>query len=355
MLPLLTQKIYSIKFSSIVFLLSVIIIAGFPYLSHASKCAVPEGLTLTPPDATGTPTKVFVGIYLIDVKKINDVDQTFTGDIFSTLSWQDSRLSSKELGRSLEGCSVRLQDIWSPQVNIVNQWNVKTSNKSIVSIDKAGNVIFQQRVTGDFSSPFNLKDFPFDTQLLNLSVASFKYGPENVNFVLDEKRTGMVDKLSVAGWSIEPGKTQIASEYIKPQDRNLSRLNHQLIAKRHMGYYLWKVILPLSLIVFMAGTVFWIDPSDAGPQIGISTASVLTLIAFQFSLGNLLPKVSYLTRGDKFMFGATLLVFLALAEAIMTSRLAKKGNQKLAMLVDRWAQFGYIVLFLTFSAVSFFV
>ena len=33
----------------------------------------------------------------------------------------------------------------------------------------------------------------------------------------------------------------------------------------------------------MAWTVFWIDPKEIGPQVGVSTASVLTLIAFQYA------------------------------------------------------------------------
>ena len=53
----------------------------------------------------------------------------------------------------------------------------------------------------------------------------------------------------------------------------------------------------------MSWAVFWINPRYLPAQVGVSTSAVLTLIAFQFSLGYLLPKVSYLTRADRFVMG----------------------------------------------------
>ena len=344
-----------IKYPGVILILTALLITSTSDITFANRCVIPENVTLTRPDPSGPPTEVSIGIFFIDIKKINDLEQTYTADIFGNVRWHDPRLSAASMGKSLEGCRIELDEIWNPQVSIINRWNVQTAFQNIVNIDESGNVIYRQRLTGNFSSVFDLRDFPFDSQSTIISLASFRYGPDEVKFIIDEKRTGMSEKFSLAGWSVEPGRSEVTSEYIKQQDRELSRLNHVLTAKRHTGYYLWKVILPLSLIVFMAGTVFWIDPSESGPQIGISTASVLTLIAFQFSLGYLLPRISYLTRIDKFMFGATFLVFLALAESVLTSKLSKKGDHDLAKRVDHWSQFAYILLFIAFSLLSFLV
>jgi len=105
-------------------------------------------------------------------------------------------------------------------------------------------------------------------------------------------------------------------------------------AKRRTGYYIWKVIVPLVLIVFMSWTVFWISAENIGAQIGVATSSILTLIAYRFILGNLLPRVSYLTQLDYFILGATVLVFLALLEVVVSSALAQRGNKEQAHRVD---------------------
>ena len=95
----------------------------------------------------------------------------------------------------------------------------------------------------------------------------------------------------------------------------------------------------------MAWTVFWVDPENVGPQLGISTASVLTLIAFQFSLVRMLPRVSYLTRIDLFLLGATVLVFLALGGSVLTSKFARAGELAKAQKIDRHARWAYTLLF----------
>jgi VIT1/CCC1 family predicted Fe2+/Mn2+ transporter len=82
-------------------------------------------------------------------------------------------------------------------------------------------------------------------------------------------------------------------------------------------------MFPLFLIVGMSWAVFWIDSSKIAPPIGTATVSMLTLIAYRFALGGLIPKVSYFTRMDSFITASTLLVFLALLVAILTGKLAK--------------------------------
>ena len=76
-----------------------------------------------------------------------------------------------------------------------------------------------------------------------------------------------------------------------------------------------------------------------------SSSAVFALIAFQLSLGRLLPPVSYLTRADQFLQGSTVLVFLALSEAIFTGRLARRNREALANRINRWAVVVYLALF----------
>lgn len=330
----------------IVLTIATAIMIVIPPGAGADTCKVPMEYTFTRPDPDGTTTKVAVGLYLIDISDIDDVKQSFTADIYGTLSWHDSRLSEKMLGSSLEKCTIGLKEIWHPHGEIINQLKIHKSSDDTLEIDDKGNIIFRQRYMGEFSSPVDLKDFPFDSQVLNISAASSRYGPDEVSLIVDEQRTDRMEKLSIAGWDINLGEPRITSIYLAPQDRELSRIDFSLLAKRYAGFYLWKVLLPLALIVLMASTVFWVDPNEVGAQLGVSTASVLTLIAFQISFGYLLPRVSYFTRADIFIFGSTLLVFVALTEAILTSRLAKSGRQRLSLLIDRVSRLVYLLLFI---------
>jgi cadmium resistance protein CadD (predicted permease) len=57
---------------------------------------------------------------------------------------------------------------------------------------------------------------------------------------------------------------------------------------------------------------------------------MLTLIAFRLALGSSLPPIPYLTEFDVFTIGATMLVFAALVEAVVTTALWDRERQQLA-------------------------
>ncbi len=102
-----------------------------------------------------------------------------------------------------------------------------------------------------------------------------------------DERSGRLESFSIVGWSVELGEADLEPQYLPGQGRALARLSLSLVAERYPQFHVWKVLVPLTMIVFMAWAVFSVDPQQLSPQMGVSTASVLTLIAFQFSLGYL--------------------------------------------------------------------
>jgi hypothetical protein len=114
------------------------------------------------------------------------------------------------------------------------------------------------------------------------------------------------------------------------------------------------LIMPLSLIVLMSWIVFWLDPSRVDAQVGLAATAILTLIAFRFSIENLLPPVSYLTRLDYFLTGCTWLVFLAMLEVVITARLVNDERLAPARRIDRWSRGIFPVLFASLAGWSLF-
>jgi hypothetical protein len=112
------------------------------------------------------------------------------------------------------------------------------------------------------------------------------------------------------------------------------------------------MFLPMSLIVFMSWTAFWIQPNVVPPRIAISTASIFSLIAFGFSIRLSLPRVSYVTRADIFVIGCTLLVFLALGAAVIGSRWASADKLEQAIRLNAVIRWVYVALFVAVAAVS---
>jgi cadmium resistance protein CadD (predicted permease) len=118
-------------------------------------------------------------------------------------------------------------------------------------------------------------------------------------------------------------------------------------------HYILKVILPLILIVIMSWMVFWIDPSNAGPQISVAVTSMLTLIAYRFSVDSQLPRLPYMTRLDAFILYSSLLVFISLVQVVVTTNLASNQQATLARKIDRYCRVIFPLFFAVVSVVIF--
>jgi hypothetical protein len=80
----------------------------------------------------------------------------------------------------------------------------------------------------------------------------------------------------------------------------------------------------------------------AATQISVSSTAMLTLIAYRFAIDGLVPKVSYLTRMDTFIFIATFIIFAGLVIAVITSILARGDHLPLARQIDKWCRLLFV-------------
>jgi len=312
-------------------------------------CTAPKFQTDVRPNADGPPIKVSLGIRLIDLMEINDVSQTMTGDFGVLLTWTDPRLAH------LEGCEISLDDIWSPGVVFINSGRTFPSRQRIVKIGPGGIVRYLQRYYGSLATYHNLHDFPFDNQVFRISLYSVEYGENEVQLVVDERMTGRREKLNISNWSVNAVNGVIDREYADAFARFHSRYDFEISANRITAYYVWKVILPLCLIVAMSWSVFWISPAQLGTQIGLSATSMLTLIAFLFATTNMLPQLGYFTVLDKFIGASTILVFLALLESLTTGYLFSKQREEISLRIDRLSRIAFPLAFASLVVVVLFL
>jgi hypothetical protein len=245
-----------------------------------------------------------------------------------------------------------LTEIWDPQLSVVNTVTAHKLFPERALVRPDGTVIYRQRYQGTLATPFNLRDFPLDSQRLGLEAVAVDYSLSGVQFRIGETRLDPEALLDLAGW-------QFVSWTVEPSSRTFDEgvtaaaVTLQLTVKRYAHYYLWRSILPLLLIAMMASAIFWLNPEDYGPQLGLATGTVFTLIAFYLSLGRILPPLEYLTRMDRFVLGVTLMVFLSFAEAVLTARFVQAGRRALALRCDYWARLIHIVTLALLLVIAF--
>jgi hypothetical protein len=330
----------------IALIVSVAAAATFAQTGEEPDCAIARRLARTPPGEAGSPVAVEVGLLVVDLAELDEATEELAVDFLFSLSWKDERLAASNLGGSLEDCVVHLGDVWHPELRFINRRSLQKELVDLADVDAEGNVNYRQRIYGRFSTPLQLRSLPFDRQVLPIRIAA-RYHPEDVQLA-PAPFTGLYPRADLPGWTIESFDTHISTESVDGLG-TFPVLESTFTVQRKLGFHVWRTFLPLAFITFMAWTVFWIDPQNLGPQIGVSTASTFTLLAFLLSARHTLPRIPYLTKADELILMATCLVFLALGEAILTGRLARMGKEALGMRIDWHARWIYPVLIVVLS------
>ena len=309
---------------------------------RADPCVFHENALTAPLNAKGeSPVGVEVEAYLNDLIEINDADKSFLADIFLRAEWTDPRLAHD----SAEACSIDQAGIWTPRLQLLNRRNVDRVSEPELLVAPDGRVRQTARAYGDFSFQSDLTDFPFDRQELHFTLVA-GVPLQDAIIVTRRQDVGVADTLSVSNWRISAGDSRLSEHYIAPVERTFSRLDLVFKAERLTGFYTWQMLVPLFLVVMMTWTVFWIPLEFVAPRVGLVATSMLTLIAYRFSMASILPPIAYLTRLDKFMVASSILVFAALAAAVAVTWLEDRGGLRHAMRLNMAARMLAPLLFL---------
>ncbi len=316
-------------------------------VEKAAAVAVEKAeLTAKRPDEWRGPTKVHFLLFVIDIDGIDDANESIDTNVYLRLRWKDKRLANPDASTR----QVRLEEIWNPRVLIANQQGrISKSLPDVAQVDPDGTVIYHQRYTGEMSQSLDLSRFPMDTHSFFIHFVAVGYTDDHLEFVPDMLRDfrggSIANDLSLPDWKVLSHEA-LALSYIPIEEIHAAGFVFRFQAERYVTYYIWQVILPLTVVVAMSWAAFWVRRKNVGVRIGVATSSILTLIAHRFVLASLLPRLPYMTRLDYFTVGSTLLVFMALVTVVFTSFLAGTEHDSLAHKADISARVTFPTIFL---------
>lgn len=301
------------------------------------------------PNQDSGPTVVWFAAYIVDIHAISSSDQSFTANVFYQLRWHDESLADPAGKRR----TLPLEEVWHPHLQMINQLKVWETFDKEVEVSPDGEVHYRQRVWGNFAQPLDLHEFPLDRQLFAIQLAAVGLSTSDVQMLPEPNLpSGMASRLSLAGWEIM-GMEAVTAPYAPlPQLPPRAGFVIRFDAERRVGYYILKIVLPLVIIVMMSWLVFWINPTQSGAQISVAVTSMLTLIAYRFMISGFLPSISYLTRLDKLVLGATVMVFASLVEVIYAANLAYRDEVERALSADRKSRVLFPMLFVLLVVVT---
>jgi hypothetical protein len=321
--------------------------------SSTPICPEPTLYSLRRPDAAGVPTVVGLGVFFQDVAALSDADQTLDVDVYVVARWRDSRLADPSRGESSAECPVPGGRLWMPDLEPERLRARQAFYPDRFLVDARGIVTFVRRLWTKVSYPLDFRDFPLDRHPWTLTIWPVVSKTDEIVFHPLTRVTGISDRLSLQGWRVGSPRAEAGQSVRPPRSGTFARLDVVLDVERNWSYYAWKLGLPLTLIVLMAYGVYFIPATAVPQQIGLGTTAMLTLIAYMLTLGSTLPRISYLTRADRFFIGSAVLVFIGLLKAVATLALAQGPRAHYVGRIDRWGRWFYPLALLGNALLAF--
>lgn len=281
------------------------------------------------------PTTVYVGAYAYSISEVNMAAGTFLWDGYLWFRWQGDALGSDGFDFVVINGILEHMDESAP----VHQGDVHRQSR---------------RVTMRLRADFDLKDYPFDAQVLPMVIEHRWFGDDQLVFVPDDgavpqgrtlANAFLAEELRVGDWNVREVRHRGAKKTYETDFGSIqkgvwagtsSRYVLEVEIRRALLPYVLKFVLPLLLIVAMGFSVFFISPKEFSTQCGIVITALLACVAFHMSQANSLPEVGYLVKADVFFLLSYGFIFFALAAVVGANRLVHVGKpQRAEWWIDR--------------------
>ena len=142
----------------------------------------------------------------------------------------------------------------------------------------------------------------------------------------DDRDSGFADTLSVQGWHITGWQIQsLLHTYLshfglsEAEAAPYSAVQFYLLVARPLNYFIWKLLLPLVIVLVASWGALLLNPGYVESRIAIPVTALLTIVFLQQSYSDALPETGYLVLLDKIYALSYLLVIAAIMETIITA------------------------------------
>lgn len=328
-----------------------------PALNLATPTPVIPPTSLKNPPNPDKPTEVAVGFYLTNLGRINQLDETFDINGYLSSTWQDQRLIFNPSVAGVPEMRYAPDEIWEPALTISNSQSGTKREKQEIAVQPNGTVTYSENISATVSSSLNLRKFPFDQQIVRITLESLSFDENLLVLKADPGLLGFNKKddfVSLAEWTITGYDSTITSAKFEPENKNYSRYNFELKLQRNYQFYIFKIFIPLLLITFLSWASFWLDAKTTfSTQMSIGMTSTLTAITFNFTINSVLPRLPYLTLLDVYVLICYIFFFLAiLANITVHFWLANHKESDFLEKVVPWLRRGFPLSFVICQGIA---
>jgi hypothetical protein len=301
---------------------------------------------VTPPKIDNKPVDVQIGFYLEEVLRIDEGANTFDVKGYLSLVWTDPRLKFSATDEGLpakiyleEDARLLLEKIWWPDIEFVNETRKREVNNEEVIVSADGRVEYKERFATTLATRYDMWAFPFDSQKLVMDIESFAWSSDDLTFRVQDNIVGFSTEFFLPGWDVLDVRETIRSHQ-EPRDRApFSELEAVITIRRDPGFFLWKFLFPLTVVMLLVTGVLWMPPDLIKDRVGATLTGILTSAAYGFTIGRYMPEHVYATYLDSLVLFALIYSSALMIVNVVVFQLTLRQRTPLALQIDwhcRW-------------------
>ena len=303
---------------------------------------------------------VNIGLSIDQIVNVDQQSETFSVVASLQLIWLEPELAFSPNSCKCSVKEMALDELISlasknrlvlPVFTIFNQQGNRWSQNEIVFIESSGKITYQERFTATLQAPdFDFQDYPFDRQLFKVRV-DLNIPTEIFTFKeIDNPAEPLGDELGEEEWTVIKHYSTI--EKI-PFGTNLekSRFTRTIEVRRHLNFYLFRIFIPLFLIISISWVIFFLK--DYGRQLEVASGNLLVFVAFNFAISNDVPRLGYLTLLDRIIITSFACAALVVLISVYQKRLEANGRMELADRIDNMVLTFYPLIYIAMISVEY--
>jgi hypothetical protein len=299
------------------------------------------------------PTEVQTGLKLQQIVSIDQQNEIMTAVGTIKLAWKDPKLAF-----SPDECNCQVKEYtennfnqflnetggdW-PDFTFFNQQGNRWALNRVVDVLPDGSVTYLERFSTNFQLNFDFSKYPFDVEDFYIH-ADMLY-PEERYVMTPMEGFSEIDPNHGEDEFILTDFDTSVSSVIASRDYPTSRFTFHFNAPRYRIYYLFRIFIPILLIISVSYVTFFLK--DYTRRIEVATGNLLLFIAFSWSLAEDYPRMGYLTFVDAIMAITFVVNTLVVIYNVYLKWLEVHEQGERADSIDRVADWvyplGYIVL-----------
>jgi hypothetical protein len=300
------------------------IVAGLAPAPLLAQSQSPASGAIVPMDGPAPSAQIVtVGMYVNTVYQLEVANSTYYLDAYIWFKWRGDIDPTATLELT----------------NMVEEWGAMiTPLSEEPEFLPDGSKYKMLKVEGRFMQPFLLSDYPLDRQRLSVYLEDNTYGADQLAYVMDQDGSGYGHMLTIPGWQIENWSSQqLTHDYgtFFGAEANggasvYATLRFDLEISRPINFFLFKLMLPLLIILGASWMALLMHPGLVDARTGLPGMGLLTAVFLQQAYSDGLPEVGYLVLIDKIYAVAYAMIVLTLFRAIWTSRVDFESERQTA-------------------------